>query len=117
MEELEGITGFKFLLKDDVQAQIDAINPMYDELEEKIARIRQQLAQVQLNPGSTTEAQKLQREIALAEDKLHRLREEAAGTNARMTQLMNQKGTLREKINAVIARMRNLKTESGKTTL
>ncbi len=114
-EEFENM-GLKMPEMDAVRAQIDAINPRYDELEDKIARIRQQLAQAQLNPGSTTEARKLQREIALAEDKLHLLRGEAMATNARMEQLMNQKGTLRDKINAVISRMRNLRRESGKTT-
>lgn len=113
-EELEGM-GLKLPEMDHVRAQIDAINPKYDELEDKIARIRERLAQVQMNPDSTTEAQKLQQEIALAVDKLRRLKDEAASTNTHMNQLMNQKGTLREKINDVIGRMRKLKTESGKT--
>lgn len=114
-EEFEGM-GLKLPEMDDVRAQIDAINPRYDELEEKIARIRQQLTEVQLNPGSTTEAQKLQQELALAEDKLHRLKDEAVSTNGRMEQLMNQKGTLRGKISDIIKRVRKLKTESGRTT-
>ncbi len=114
-EELESM-GLKMPEMNAVRAQIDAINPRYDELEDRVVRLRQQLAEVKLNPGSTTEARKLQQEIALAEEKLHRLKDEAAETNTRMGQLMNQKGTLREKINAVISRMRNLKTETGRTT-
>lgn len=117
VEELEGKTGFKFLLKDDVRAQIDAISPEYGELEDKVARIRQQLAQAQLNPDSTTEAQKLQQEIALAESKLQSLQKASTDTSARLSQMMNQKGTLREKVSSVIERVRRLKTESGKTTL
>jgi hypothetical protein len=114
-EEFEGM-GLKMPEMDDVRAQIDAINPRYDELEDKADRIRQLLAQAQLNPDGTTEAQKLQQEIALAESKLRRLQDASADTNAKLSQMMNQKGTLREKVGGVIDRVRKLKTESGKTT-
>lgn len=114
-EEFEGM-GLKLPEMDDVRAQIDAINPKYDALEDKVTRIRQLLAQAQLNPDSTTEAQKLQQEIALAESKLQRLRDTSADTGAKLSQMMNQKGTLREKVSGVIDRVRKLKTESGKTT-
>ncbi len=114
-EEFESV-GLKMPEMDAVRAQIDAINPKYDELEDKITRIRQQLAEAKLHPDSTTEARKLQQEITLAQEKLRQLKEEAAATDTRMQQLMNRKGTLREKINAVISRMRSLKTESGHTT-
>lgn len=114
-EEFESM-GLKLPEMDDVRAQIDAINPKYDELEAKADRLRQLLAQAQLNPDSTTEAQKLQQEIALAESKLQRLRDTSADTDVRLSQMMNQKGALREKINGVIDRVKKLKTESGKTS-
>lgn len=114
-EEFESM-GLKMPEMDAVRAQIDAINPKYDELEDKISRLRKQLAEVKLHPDSTTEAKKLQQEIELAQDKLRQLKDEAAATDTRMQQLMNRKGTLRERINAVISRMRSLKTESGHTT-
>lgn len=114
-EEFESV-GLKLPGMEEVYAQIDAINPKYDELESKIARLRQQLAEIELNPGSTTQAQKLQQEIALAEDKLQRLKNTSADTDARLQQLMNQKGTLREKISSITDRIRKLKSESGKTT-
>lgn len=114
-EDFESL-GLKVPGIDDVRSQIDELNPRYDELESKISRIRQQLAQIQLNPGSTTEAQKLQQEIALAEDKLRRLQDASTDTDARLSRMMNQKGTLKEKISGIIERVRKLKTESGHTT-
>lgn len=114
-EEFESM-GLKMPKMDAVRAQIDAINPKYDELEDKISRLKKQLAEVKLHPDSTTEAKKLQQEITLAQDKLRQLKDEAAATDTRVQQLMNRKGTLRERINAVISRMRSLKTESGHTT-
>lgn len=114
-EEFEGM-GLKLPEMDDVRAQIDAINPKYDELEAKVDRLRQLLAQARMNPDSTTEARKLQQEIALAEGRLQRLRDTSADTDARLSRMMNQKGTLREKVNGVIDRVKKLKTESSKTT-
>lgn len=114
-EEFESM-GLKLPEMDDVRAQIDAINPRYDELEDKVARLREQLDQVRMNPDSTTEAQKLQQEIALAESKLRRLQDASTDTNAKLSQLMNQKGPLKEKIGGIIDRVRRLKTESGRTT-
>lgn len=114
-EEFESM-GLKMPEMDAVRAQIDAINPKYDELEDKISRLKKQLAEVKLHPDSTTEAKKLQQEIELAQDKLRKLKDEAAATDTRMQQLMNRKGTLRERISAVISRMCSLKTESGHTT-
>lgn len=114
-EEFEGM-GLKLPEMDDVRAQIDAINPKYDELEDKVARIRQLLAQAQLNPDSTTEAQKLQQEIALAESKLQRLQQASTDTSGSLARMMNQKGTLREKVSGATTLVRRLKTESGKTT-
>ncbi|MGN1146504.1 MAG: hypothetical protein ACI4R5_08630 [Acetatifactor sp.] len=114
-EDFESV-GLKFPGIDEVYARIDAISPKYDELESKVTGLRQQLDKARLNPGSTTTAQKLQQEIALAEEKLRRLAHTAARTETSLNMALNPKETIRSKVSRAINEIRRMGTQSDKSS-
>lgn len=71
---------------DQVRADIEALNPQYDALETKIETLKQKLAEARMNPEGTAEAQRLGKEIELAEQKLSRLNNEATQTQQHLDQ-------------------------------
>jgi len=72
---------------DEVIAQIDAINPKYQELEDTVDSIRRKLEEFRMNPSGTIEAQKLRSELELAEKKLDRLEDEAGQTERKIASM------------------------------
>lgn len=114
-EELEAF-GLKLPDMDAVRASIDEINPRYDELEDKVQRLKEYLASAKLNPSSTTAAQKLEQQLSLAEAKLRELKGEAVVTEKTLSKLMSPKEKLRNKISQVIGKLNEMRAQSNKTT-
>ena len=66
---------------DEVIAEIDRLNPKYDEeLDSKVDSLRKKLETARMNPESTAEVQKLNAELQLAVERLERLKGEAQQT-------------------------------------
>lgn len=99
---------------DEVRAQIDAILPRYEELDDRTDRLKRQLEELKMNPESTTSAEQLRQQIALAEEKLDRLRSTAGETKQQIDRMMQagSKGRLKEKVNGIISKMRQLGSSS-----
>ena len=112
-EDFESL-GLKMPDMEAVRAQIDAINPKYAELDSLVERLRKQLEDMKLNPGASTSAQKLQQEISLAETKMERLEDAAASAERELEQAMNPdpKGTIKNKVNQVIEKVKQLRSTS-----
>lgn len=99
------------------QNQIDALLPRYRELKDCVADLNRKLAEVQMSPESTTTAKQLQMQIALANDKLERLRDTAAETQLQLGQTLDSpKSSLKEKINGIISKVRQLGSNSKKSS-
>lgn len=92
----------------ETRAQMDALLPRYQELEDHAGKIRQQLADIKMNPGSTTTAQKLQSQLGLAQERLTRLQNTANQTSEQLEQALNPRENLKEKINQAIQKAKQL---------
>ena len=68
----------------DLEEQIIALEPQYEQLGRKAEELRQKLEAARMNPESTADVQKLTSELELATQKLDRLRGEAAQTQERI---------------------------------
>lgn len=106
--------GLKMPDMEAVRAQIDSINPKYEETERLVVRLQNQLADLKMNPGASTSAQRLQQEISLAELKMERLEDAAASAERELEQAMNPgpKGTIKNKVNQVIEKVKQLRSTS-----
>lgn len=80
-QEAMGLTPYGL---QEVEKQIDALNPEYDELEDKVLSLQNRLETARMNPESTAEVQKLNGELQLANEKLERLTGEAAQTQEQL---------------------------------
>lgn len=112
-EEFETL-GLNMPGMDEVRAQIDAIQPKYEELDDRVDHLIQQLDAVRINPEATTSAEQLQAQILLAQEKLERLRSTAAGTEQQLEQLMQsgKKNGLKDAVNGIIGKVRQLGSHS-----
>lgn len=108
--------GLSFPGLDEVRSKIDEINPRYDELEDTVRRLQGELDKACLNPESTKAAQKLQQEIALAENKLQRLKDTAGTTAQSMDRLMNPKITLRDRLDQILKGIQQLGPATARNT-
>jgi len=70
---------------EEVIRKIDALNPKYDELEDRVISLNRRLEEARLNPENTAEAKKLASELELATQKLERLQGEADQTRGKIT--------------------------------
>lgn len=107
---------------EEISAQIDEVEPKYEQLGRKVEKLKSQLEQVKMNPESTSSAQDMAARIDVETQKLERLKNEARTTKEKLDAVMNSKsppGTTK-KLNQILSKIKeltkNVRTSSTATS-